>query len=89
MLVQSQTGVIEFLRALPKALSAGAVKGLRARGGHEVVLESRDGKLTRATIHHVPGPDGGCAVSSRGPTTRISVPSGESQEFEGQQHLGH
>jgi alpha-L-fucosidase 2 len=46
MLVQSQTGEIQLLPALPKAWPSGAVRGLRARGGFTVNMEWNDGRVT-------------------------------------------
>jgi alpha-L-fucosidase 2 len=81
MLLQSHTGEIELLPALPKAWATGSVTGLRARGGFEIGIQWKDGKLTGAEIRSVGGT--GAAVRYGEKTLVFKLKRGETVRLSG------
>jgi alpha-L-fucosidase 2 len=75
-LLQSHAGEISLLPALPPQWPIGSVQGLRARGGYEVSMEWKDGKLQSAEIFNRDG--GSCAVRYGEKTTKLLLKPGES-----------
>ena len=86
MLLQSQPPsgdidaqpVIRILPALPKQWPSGKVTGLLARGGFEVDIEWKDGKLAECTIRSLNGQP--CTVSYGTQAKKLNLRKGESQK---------
>ena len=70
LLLQSQLGSLHLLPALPSAWPNGQVRGLRARGGFEVDMSWKDGRLAGALLH-----------SNLGEVARVEVSGLSSRHF--------
>ena len=81
MLLQSEDGRIHLLPALPEAWENGRVKGLRARGGFEIDMAWKDGRLTAATIKSSAG--GTSHVYYAGNAIMLKMKKGESVRLDG------
>ena len=81
MLLQSEEGRIHLLPALPETWKNGKVAGLRARGGFEIDMAWKDGRLIATTIKS--GAGGTCHVYYAGKAIMLKVKKGETVRLDG------
>jgi alpha-L-fucosidase 2 len=81
MLLQSQEGIIDLLPALPGSWPEGNVSGLRARGGYEVDLAWKAGRMASVTIHSSTGEP--CHVRYASKTIELKIKRGSSVTLNG------
>ena len=79
MLVQGQMGFIHLLPALPDAWPEGRIKGVRVRGGYELDLQWKAGRMTRAVIRSVSNTGDKCTVRYGKDTKTLALARGASQ----------
>jgi alpha-L-fucosidase 2 len=79
MLVQSHDDEIDLLPALPNAWQDGRVAGLKARGGFEVDLEWKSGRLVDAKLRSALG--GACTLRYDQKTIRLATRKGRGYQI--------
>jgi alpha-L-fucosidase 2 len=81
MLLQSQTGALDLLPALPTAWASGNVRGMRARGGFVVDMKWDGGNLQTVDIKSEAGRE--CVVKYGGKEVRFATKAGKSYHLTG------
>lgn len=82
MLLQSQTGVIHLLPALPSNWKNGAIQGIKARGGFEVDMAWKEGRLMKVRIKSLKGQP--MTVQYGEHTIKMPTKTGKSYTFNGE-----
>jgi alpha-L-fucosidase 2 len=82
MLLQSHTGEIVLLPALPAAWASGSVSGFVARGGFEIDLAWADGRLTSANLLSRLGRP--CTVRYGDKTTELTLERSQTARLDGE-----
>ena len=75
MLLQSHTGEIVILPALPSKYPNGEVKGLRARNGFEIDIKWENNELVEAVVYSENGKE--CIVRYKNKTMKLLLAKGE------------
>ena len=81
MLLQSQNDTLELLPALPQAWAEGRVSGLRARGGFEVDITWKNGRLTSVNVHSLAGRP--CPLRYGDIVRDVVIKKGETRQLNG------
>ncbi len=71
MLLQSQSGEISLLPAIPDAWAEGKISGLKARGNFEIAMNWKNKQITTASILSVAG--GLCKLRTVAPVKIIGL----------------
>jgi len=82
---EQQKSEIDLLPALPSEWPNGSVKGLCARGGFEVDIAWKDGKLVSATVHSLLGNP--CRLRYSNVTREVNLKRGEAFQWDGRSDM--
>ncbi len=82
MLLQSHTRFIDLLPALPSALPAGEITGIRARGGFVFRLKWQNGKLDRVEVLSAAG--NSCTLRYNSKVVELKTTKGKTYAFNGE-----
>lgn len=77
MLLQSHSGDIHLLPALPDVWREGSVSGIKGRGGYEIDIAWKNHQITRAVVHSTLG--GNCRLRTSVPVKVLEVSYAEAR----------